>query len=173
MELRTRYVDVRLDGSLHQTVRGLYQYDHGLKLRVSGVSGAVAVQMQFSCTGQKSALTTVSTWDDDNDVLLADIPDVILMQPNPVYCYFYVEGEDSGVTVYEIVFPLLPRARPQDGSYTPAQIDNYDQLMAELQVALAKVQGTTFYLDETDGCLYMSTPTDEEAAATIGNVTLG
>ena len=36
IDIRNKYVDVILNGSKTQIVRGLYQYDQGLKLRLHG-----------------------------------------------------------------------------------------------------------------------------------------
>lgn len=35
-DIRDRYVDITLNGNQTQVIRGLYQYDKGLKLRVYG-----------------------------------------------------------------------------------------------------------------------------------------
>lgn len=53
MGARTTYFDVAFEGANVRkiTVKGLYQYDHGMKLRASGIDTTLniaSIQMQFS-----------------------------------------------------------------------------------------------------------------------------
>lgn len=70
-------------------------------------------------------------------MMTADIPDVVLVQPNPVQCYIYVMNETSGITVYQIDMPLVPRAEPSD-IYTPRQIDYFADLESRLDDLFAE-----------------------------------
>ena len=153
-DLRNEYVDVYLgNNNKYQVVRGIYQYDHGLKLRIHGLSTTPVWQMQFGCVGNRESVTTFTTLEDGT--VVAPIPDIMLMQPNNLACYIYLEDEEYGVTVYEIQMPITPRIRPSDGTYTPEQIDTFDQLAAELQALIdqmpdiATVTETQTYLNIT------------------------
>ena len=130
-ELITKYVDVTFDGTNKQMVNGVFQYDHGLYLRVHGVPTNVQWQFQFGYRGGNESVTTAGTI--DNDAVLGVIPDTLLMQQREVICYLYYEDENFGITVYEIFIPLAQRVKPATGTYTPAQIDAYDELVATLQ----------------------------------------
>ena len=50
-ELISKYVDVTFDGTNKKMVNGVFQYDHGLSLRVHGVPTDVQWQFQFGCRG--------------------------------------------------------------------------------------------------------------------------
>ena len=130
-ELITQYVDVTFDGTTKQMVNGVFQYDHGLSLRVHGVPTNVQWQFQFGYRGGAECLTTIGTIEDG--AVVGVIPDRLLTQPREVVCYLYYENEEFGVTVYEIFIPLIQRAKPAEDEYTPQQIDAYDQLVATLQ----------------------------------------
>ena len=149
--LRNEYVDIFLNGDKQQVLRGIYQYDHGLKLRVHGQPTAGAWQMQYGYVGNRESVTTFTTLEDGT--VVAPVPDILLMQPNDLVCYIYLEDEEYGVTVYEIQMPITPRIKPADGTYTPEQIDTFDQLAAELQALIdqmpdiATVAETKSYLD--------------------------
>lgn len=163
VEIRDKFVDITLDGTKHQIVRGLYQFDHGLKIRIAGVESEDTFQIQYSCVGQNNALTVMSQR--DGDIVIADIPDAMQMQAKEIMCYIYLEKDSSGVTVYEIAMPVMPRARPMDSSYTPEQINNYDQLVAELNTLIEEttvlkesLEDLDFYVNQEDGCLYQETP---------------
>jgi len=64
----------------------------------------------------------------EEDHFLAVIPDVLLMQPEDLRAYIYVEGEDNGSTEYVINIPTIVRPKPTQ-LYTPEQIDNYSSVM--------------------------------------------
>lgn len=134
-ELITQYVDVTFDGTTKQMVNGVFQYDHGLSLRVHGVPTNVEWQFQFGYRGGTESVTTVGTV--EGDAVVGVIPDALLMQQREVICYLYYENEEFGLTVYEIYIPLSSRIKPAVGTYTPEQIDAYDQLVATLQGLIA------------------------------------
>lgn len=153
-DLRNEYIDVYLgNNNKRQIVHGIYQYDHGLKLRIHGLPTNAVWQMQYGYAGNRTSVTVFSTLEDGT--VVAAIPDMLLMQPNNLTCYIYFEDEEFGLTVYEIQILITPRVKPSDGTYTPEQIDAFDQLAAELQALIdqmpdiATVAETKTYLDIT------------------------
>ena len=173
-DFKDRYIDVFLGNSERQIVRGIYQYDHGLKLRLNGLPTTSLYQMQYGCVGNKETTTVVSTIEDG--VIVASIPDAQLMQPKDLVCYIYLEKEGSGLTVYEILMPIIRRIKPVAETYTPEQIDNFNTLMDEFndlidaidgvntqsqaikedfQAEVDRLDATTFYVDPSDGNLYI------------------
>jgi len=161
--IRQPYVDVRLGNVRHQTISGLYQYDHGLKLRIYELEEPPAnVRVQYSFEGLKEATTVVPSLDDD--VLTADVPDIMLVQPKPVQCYIYVRSSTSGITVYQIDFPLIPRPEPAD-AYTPRQINYFVNIEQQLEDLFAESTTLKAGLDElTDAAT--SAASDARTAAT-------
>lgn len=59
-------------------------------------------------------------WEEDHWV--ADIPDVMLTQDKELRCFVYIEEQNSGITVYEINMPIIPRAKPSDHIIDPANV---------------------------------------------------
>lgn len=52
MAIRQPYVDVTLGNTKKQTYNGLYQYDHGVKIRIHDLSSdASKTRVQFSYDG--------------------------------------------------------------------------------------------------------------------------
>ena len=102
-ELITKYVDVTFDGTTKQMINGVFQYDHGLSLRVHGVPTDVEWQFQFGCRGGSESVTTIGSIEDN--AVVGVIPDTLLMQPREVICYLYYEDETFGITIYEIYIP--------------------------------------------------------------------
>ena len=84
--------------------------------------------MQFGYRDGKEAIPVLSTQEDD--MVIADIPDALLMQSRELVCYIYLEEEGSGLTIYEIVMPIVPRIKPGENVYTPKQINNFDTLVS-------------------------------------------
>lgn len=51
-DIRDTYVSVYFpNGCIERTVMGVYQYDHGLKLRIDGVDAEKTFQTQFTYEG--------------------------------------------------------------------------------------------------------------------------
>ena len=130
-ELITKYVDITFDGENKQMVTGVYQYDHGLSLRVHGIPTNAAWQFQFGHRGGTDSVTVIGAT--ESGAVVGVIPDELLMQKREIVCYLYYESEEFGLTVYVIYIPVDQRMQPATGSYTPQQIDAYDQLVATLQ----------------------------------------
>ena len=121
---RDGYVDVLFDGNTYQKTEPLFQYDHGIALRVRGQPSNNQFQIHCSAIGQKHSLSVLGQWEDD--VQMAFIPDAVLTQDKDIVCYIYLENNDLGITIYEIDIPVIPRAMPGSGNYTPEQTSNYD-----------------------------------------------
>lgn len=140
MATRERYVDVQLGNSICVKLPPVYQYDHGLQLRLSGLPTDSAIpQVHFSCVGTKEAFTVFPSIEEE--IYVVEVPDVLLMQQNQLQCYVYTERLDSGVTIYELDIPIIPRARPKDISYTPEQEENYNRLLALANGQMDEAEG--------------------------------
>jgi len=81
MATRERYVDVQLGNSICVKLPPVYQYDHGLQLRLSGLPTDSAIpQVHFSCVGTKEAFTVFPSIEEE--IYVVEVPDVLLMQQN-------------------------------------------------------------------------------------------
>lgn len=76
------------------------------------------------------------------------VPDALLMQDENISAYVYVEDDTSGVTVFEVRIPVIPRPRPTT-LYTPEQIDSYNKVVAELGTAIQEVTDMKSEIEET------------------------
>lgn len=139
MSARNPYIDVYFGtGQCISTTSEVWQYDHGLKLRIHGFASANVPQIQYSNAGLADAMSVASA--KESNCIVADIPDVLLTQSKEIQCYAYVENSSSGITVYEIHIPIRPRSKPKDISFTPQQIDSYGKLTSELNAAIDEVK---------------------------------
>ena len=65
------------------------------------------------------------------------IPDSFLLAARNIYCWFYLHtGEDDGETRYEVLIPVLARAKPTGEAPTPVQQDAITQAIAALNTAV-------------------------------------
>lgn len=138
-DLITRYVDVTFDGTDKQMVTGVFQYDHGLMLRVHGLPTDVVWQFQYGYRSGTETITSVGEAEDD--AVVSAIPDTLLMQQREVICYIYYESETYGMTIYQVFIPLIPRLKPAAGTYTPEQIDTFNTLLAQLNALIEEADG--------------------------------
>ena len=172
-ELRSNYIDVTLGNSRVLCVRGIYQYDYGLIMRLYGIPSGVTWQIHFGYQGMPESIMALTETVDD--VVEVQIPDSMLLQPRDISCYVYWESEEYGVTEYEIHLPILRRIKPMTISLSPEEAQTFsalieranslvasadatdaqsEQVNQALQAALDALEGSSFYLDVTDGNLY-------------------
>lgn len=109
-------------------------------------------------SGLKETLTVTPTREGDS--YLANVPDVLLLRGENLKCYIYIEENDTGVTVYEIDIPVIPRAKPATSEYTPEKVATFDELVRRLNELIEQVEDMkvpTFSVNPQDGCLYSYT----------------
>lgn len=174
-DVRNKYIDVTLNGSKTQVVRGLYQYDRGLVQRIHGLPANTVYSMQYGSIGGKGeTIDALSTT--ENGVIVAQIPDSLLMLPRDMVCYIYVSRSGYGVTTYELMMPLVRRIMPGAFTMSQEQLDTYldlinraNQLLTSadslnsssqsinnrLNTQLNKWKNASFYVDEANGNLIM------------------
>lgn len=152
-EVRSEYIDIEQSNNQPMIIRGVFQYDHGLKLRIYGLPADAEWQIHYGYSEYKDGLSVIGQL--EGEAVVAAIPDILLMQAKPLWCYVYYEEESVGLTVYEIQIPIIPRIKPAAGTYTPEQIDNYDILLSEQNNVINSFNQANFYVNPTDGCQYM------------------
>lgn len=174
-DVRDQYIDVTLNGNKTQVIYGLYQYDKGVKQRIHGLPIGTTYSMQFGSVGGKGE--TIDTFSRiDNNVITAMIPDSLLMLPRDMVCYVYVTRSDYSVTTYEFMMPIVRRIMPGAYNLSQDQMDTYMNLIdqanellsnadsvnnnsqsinSRLNTQLNRWQHASFYVDETDGDLFM------------------
>lgn len=112
------------DGSSNAVmVSGLWQWDYGQVLSVTGLNLPAVIEMHFNNGTEKSIIfgETVS------GVTFAGIPDKFLQSADQINVYVYVNDGDHGKTLRQIVMHVQARERPAD--YDPP---NAQELMGRI-----------------------------------------
>ena len=114
-------VSVKLDSRYASTL-GVWQYDYGQVLRITGPNLPPAVEVQFSLA-EKSGETLSRVGTTVDGVTEVKIPDELLTHSATsdyrIYAYIYLADETSGSTKYEITIPVRVRSKPTSPAEDP------------------------------------------------------
>ena len=114
-------VSVKLDSRYASTL-GVWQYDYGQVLRITGPELPPAVEVQFSLN-EKSGETLSRVGTTVDGVTEVKIPDELLTHSATsnyrIYAYIYLTDETSGNTKYEITIPVRVRSKPTSPAEDP------------------------------------------------------
>ena len=114
-------VSAKLDSRYASTL-GVWQYDYGQVLRITGTELPPAVEVQFSLD-EKSGETLSRVGTTVDGVTEVKIPDELLTHSATsnyrIYAYIYLTDETSGNTKYEITIPVRVRSRPTSPAEDP------------------------------------------------------
>lgn len=114
-------VSVKLDSRYASTL-GVWQYDYGQVLRITGPELPPAVEVQFSLD-EKSGETLSRVGTTVDGVTKVKIPDELLTHSATsdyrIYAYIYLTDETSGSTKYEITIPVRVRSKPTSPAEDP------------------------------------------------------
>lgn len=114
-------VSVKLDSRYASTL-GVWQYDYGQVLRITGPELPPAVEVQFSLD-EKSGETLSRVGTTVDGVTEVKIPDELLTNSATsnyrIYAYIYLTDETSGNTKYEITIPVRVRSKPTSPTEDP------------------------------------------------------
>lgn len=114
-------VSVKLDSRYASTL-GVWQYDYGQVLRITGPELPPAVEVQFSLA-EKSGETLSRVGTTVDGVTKVKIPDELLTHSATsnyrIYAYIYLTDETSGNTKYEITIPVRVRSKPTSPAEDP------------------------------------------------------
>lgn len=114
-------VSVKLDSRYASTL-GVWQYDYGQVLRITGPELPPAVEVQFSLD-EKSGETLSRVGTTVDGVTEVKIPDELLTHSATsnyrIYAYIYLTDETSGNTKYEITIPVRARSKPTSPTEDP------------------------------------------------------
>lgn len=114
-------VSVKLDSRYASTL-GVWQYDYGQVLRITGPELPPAVEVQFSLD-EKSGETLSRVGTTVDGVTEVKIPDELLTHSATsnyrIYAYIYLTDETSGKTKYEIAIPVRARSKPTSPTEDP------------------------------------------------------
>ena len=114
-------VSVKLESRYASTL-GVWQYDYGQVLRITGPELPPAVEVQFSLD-EKSGETLSRVGTTVDGVTEVKIPDELLAHSATsdyrIYAYIYLTDETSGNTKYEITIPVRARSKPTSPAEDP------------------------------------------------------
>ena len=114
-------VSVKLDSRYASTL-GVWQYDYGQVLRITGPELPPAVEVQFSLA-EKSGETLSRVGTTVDGVTEVKIPNELLTHSATsdyrIYAYIYLTDETSGNTKYEITIPVRVRSKPTSPAEDP------------------------------------------------------
>lgn len=114
-------VSAKLDSRYASTL-GVWQYDYGQVLRITGPELPPAVEVQFSLD-EKSGETLSRVGTTVDGVTEVKIPDELLTHSATsnyrIYAYIYLTDETSGSTKYEITIPVRVRSKPTSPAEDP------------------------------------------------------
>lgn len=92
------------------TLPPLYQWDKGHTLRIHVNPQYPCIEVHFSYSGLKEAITCTCTV--TGDVATVSVPDSCFEQTETVTAWVFAKDEDSGKTTKTIRIPIIPRAKP-------------------------------------------------------------
>lgn len=125
-------------------VSGLYQYDYGQRLIISGPELPVAYEVHFSNQERGISKTMIG------DSTGVDIPDEYLLTGENIYVWMFLhDGETDGETEYHGVIHVQRRAKPTDIEPTPVQQDVITQTIAALNAGVDEVERIAEEIPET------------------------
>lgn len=116
-------IECKLESTYKGIYTGLWQYDYGQILRITGADLPKAVEIQFSLNEKGgSVITRIGTTVDG--VTEVQIPNELLKnggnsQNYNIYAYIYLTDETSGNTEYQIVLHVKSRTKPENPSEEP------------------------------------------------------
>lgn len=116
-------IECKLESTYKEIYTGLWQYDYGQILRITGADLPKAVEIQFSLNEKGgSVITRIGTTVDG--VTEVQIPNELLKnggnsQNYNIYAYIYLTDETSGNTEYQIVLHVKSRTKPENPSEEP------------------------------------------------------
>ena len=118
--------------------KAVYQYDHGLKLHISGVTSQMIQQGHFAVESVDRAFNLLFT--DSGDGIDAPIPDVLLSIGKDIMAYLYYEDQSVGYTRMVVRIPVVARAMPENTTMDDPYYYQASQLAAELLDLIDQVE---------------------------------
>ena len=109
----------------------LYQWEVGRQLQIIPIMGMKVNAVHFSNYGDAEALVVKTK--EENGMLIADIPNILLQSGRKLVAYSVNIAEDCTETLMECVFSVTPRPKPSDYVYTEVEILNYETLKKRIE----------------------------------------
>lgn len=145
-------VSVKLDSRYASTL-GVWQYDYGQVLRITGPELPPAVEVQFSLD-EKSGETLSRVGTTVDGVTEVKIPDELLTHSATsnyrIYAYIYLTDETSGNTKYEITIPVRARSKPTSPAEDPeTDPDLFRETVVAVNASADRAENAASYARES------------------------
>ena len=114
----------------------LYQYDYGQKIKIFGLKLPAYYEVHFSNYERGDATIVLASSDE------FEIPDMYLQSGRDIYIWIYLHtGDNDGETEYQIIIPVIKRAKPTDEVPTPEEQSVITETIAALNDAVTESRG--------------------------------
>lgn len=170
----TIMIQVNFDSNFNYCiVPGLWQWDYGQILQISGTNIKKDIEVHFSLFERGGeSIVLIGVYDDNKNVLNTHIPGHLLAhkinRDYNIYAFIYFNSGSEGETVYKIVLPIKARPKPID--YDDKEDDAFNATLAEAvqQVNDAKESARTYADDALESANRSSKLAEEiESQVTI------
>lgn len=104
----------------------LFQWETGRKLQIIPLQNMRVDSVHFSNPGDLEALVVKPK--EVNNMIVADIPNVLLQSGNNLVVYSVNVSSECVETLRDCVFPVRQRPKPNDYVYTETEVLNYSSL---------------------------------------------
>lgn len=117
------------NGKDRVTVRGLWQFDRGVKLKVIGINAADVNRVDFAPVIASEAVPVVVVPDEDGTFTVS-IPGAATKSPYDVTAYIYVDTAEYGYTVKAVNMPVI--LRPEAGNPGEEKPDPFGEVVEKV-----------------------------------------
>lgn len=117
------------NGKDRVTVRGLWQFDRGVKLKVIGINVADVNRVDFAPVIASEAVPVVVVPDEDGTFTVS-IPGAATKSPYDVTAYIYVDTAEYGYTVKSVSMPVI--LRPEAGKPGEEKPDPFGEVVEKV-----------------------------------------
>ena len=136
------------DGATSCRAPGLWQWDYGQILQITGVELPRAVEVHFSRGDDAGTRMGVT----EDGICSVAIPDIYLQEADPIDVYVYLHtGDDDGETEYHIILPIRGRTKPVDYDPEDPEISAaYQALVDATQLLQGDIETVGEYKDAAE-----------------------
>lgn len=132
-------------GKQQVTAKSLYQYDYGQILKIIDLNLPTAYEVHFSNYERGESTTVLAT---SNEVT---IPDTYLQSGRDVYVWIYLHtSSNDGETEYQIIIPVIKRAKPINETPTPEEQSIITRTIAVLNNAVTESRGSVERVEQIE-----------------------
>lgn len=168
MLLQHDHINVHFtEDAKYVSVKGIYQFDYGIKLRMYGLDMTVMPSVHFASDKQAVAINATPEINAKDKYWEVEIPNELLMMPRACFGYVYIEDGDSGFVEYVMNIPVLPRSRPSSYVLKEEQRNGYNEILAAANDFVNSIKDSLS--DQSTSLLDSATATVNDALAKMND----